>query len=38
MQAIEFIVDEIKKDPNNILDKIKEKLKNNKLTPGAKEF
>lgn len=32
-QIIEFIVDEIKKDPYNILDNIK-----NKLTPGAKEF
>ncbi len=30
MQAIEFIVDEIKKDPENILDNLKSKLKNNK--------
>ena len=34
-QAIDFIVDEIKKDPKNILDNIKQK---NKSTPGAKEF
>lgn len=27
MQAIEFIIEEIKKDPKNILDKLKEKLK-----------
>ena len=27
MQAIEFIVDEIKKDPENILDNLKNKLK-----------
>ena len=33
LQALELIVDEIKKDPDNILDNIK-----NKLTPGAKEF
>lgn len=32
-QTIEFIVDEVKKDPLHILDNIK-----NKLTPGAKEF
>lgn len=32
-QMIEFIVNEIKKDPSHILDNIK-----NKLTPGAKEF
>lgn len=33
LQALEFLVSEIKKDPDNILDNIK-----NKLTPGAKEF
>ena len=33
-QAIEFIVEEIKKDPENII----QNLKKNKLTPGAKEF
>lgn len=33
LQAIEFIAEELKKDPNNILTEIK-----NKLTPGAKEF
>lgn len=39
MQAIEFILDETKKDPENILDNLKERLKTkNKLTPGAKEF
>lgn len=32
-QVIDFIVDEIKKDPEHILDNIK-----NKSTPGAKEF
>ena len=30
MQAIEFIIDEIKKDPDNILDNLKERLKNKK--------
>lgn len=38
IQAIEFIVEEIKKDPENIIGNIKERLKKNKLTPGAKEF
>ncbi len=39
LQAIEFILDEIKKDPENILDNIKNYIKTkNKLTPGAKEF
>ena len=33
LQALELIVNEIKKDPDNILDNIK-----NKLTPGAKDF
>lgn len=33
LQAVEFIIDELKKDPENILNNIK-----NKLTPGAKEF
>ena len=33
LQALEFIVEELKKDPDNLLDNIK-----NKLTPGAKEF
>lgn len=33
IQAIDFIVEEIKKDPENILENIK-----NRLTPGAKEF
>lgn len=32
-QAIDFIISELKKDPENILNNIK-----NKLTPGAKEF
>lgn len=34
MATIDFIVDEIKKDPQNII----ENLKKNKPTPGAKEF
>lgn len=39
MQAIEFIIEELKKDPENILDRLKELLATkNKLTPGAKEF
>ena len=33
IQAIDFIFEEIKKDPENILENIK-----NRLTPGAKEF
>lgn len=33
LQAVEFIFDELRKDPENILNNIK-----NKLTPGAKEF
>jgi len=33
LQALEFIVDQLKRDPEHILDNIK-----NKLTPGAKEF
>ena len=38
-RIIDFIVDEIKKDPENIVNNIKERLKKkNKLTPGAKEF
>lgn len=32
-----YIVDEIKKDPENIIQNLKSKKKN-KLTPGAKEF
>src|SRR5574344_125235 len=31
-QAIDFIIDEIKKDPENILDNIKERLKNKKIS------
>lgn len=38
-RIIDFIIDEIKKDPENIINNIKERLKRkNKLTPGAKEF
>lgn len=40
-QAIDLIVDEIKKDPENIIQNLKEQiLKRNKekITPGAKEF
>ncbi len=36
LQAIDFIVDEIKKDPENIIQNLKNKK--NKPTPGAKEF
>ena len=35
--TIEFIVEEIKKDPENIIQNLKDKIKS-KLTPGAKEF
>lgn len=38
LQTIDFIVDEIKKDSENIIQNLKEKMKKNKLTPGAKEF
>ena len=38
LQTIDFIVNEIKKDSENIIQKIKEKLQKNKSTPGAKEF
>lgn len=38
-RAVDFIVEEIKKDPENIIQNIKDKLKQkNRLTPGAKEF
>jgi hypothetical protein len=38
-RIIDFIIGEIKKDPENIINNIKERLKQkNKLTPGAKEF
>lgn len=38
-RIIDFIINEIKKDPENIINNIKERLKQkNKLTPGAKEF
>ncbi|MCL2055378.1 MAG: DUF3644 domain-containing protein [Oscillospiraceae bacterium] len=36
-QTVEFIVNEIKKDPDNIIQNLKNQLKN-KSTPGAKEF
>lgn len=38
IQTIDFIVDEIKKDPENIIQNLKNSLKKNKSTPGAKEF
>lgn len=38
LQTIDFIVDEIKKDPDNIIQNLKEKVQKNKSTPGAKEF
>lgn len=36
LQTIDFIVDEIKKDPENIILNLKKQK--NKSTPGAKEF
>lgn len=38
LQTIDFIVEEIKKDPENIIQNLKDKLRKNKSTPGAKEF
>lgn len=38
LQAIDLIVEEIKKNPENIIQDLKEKIQKNKLTPGAKEF
>lgn len=38
LQTMDFIIDEIKKDPENIIRNLKEKMQKNKLTPGAKEF
>ena len=38
LQTIDFIVDEIKKDPENIIQNLKERIQKNKSTPGAKEF
>lgn len=38
LQTIDFIVDEIKKDPDNIIQNLKKKVQKNKSTPGAKEF
>ena len=37
LQTIDFIVDEIKKDPEHIIQNLKNSQKN-KSTPGAKEF
>lgn len=37
LQTIDFIVEEIKKDPENIIQNLKNHKKN-KSTPGAKEF
>lgn len=37
LQTIDFIVDEIKKDPEHIIQNLKTTVKN-KSTPGAKEF
>lgn len=36
--AIELIVSEIKKDPEHIIQNLKENIQKNKPTPGAKEF
>lgn len=38
LQTIDFIVNEIKKDPENIIKNLKDKIQKNKSTPGAKEF
>lgn len=38
IQTIDFIVEEIKKDPENIIQNLKNFLKKDKSTPGAKEF
>lgn len=38
LQTIDFIVNEIKKVPEHIIQNLKEKVKKNKSTPGAKEF
>ena len=38
LQTIDFIVEEIKKDSENIIQNLKEKMQKNKSTPGAKEF
>ena len=38
VRTIDFIVEEIKKDPENIIQNLKESLTKNKPTPGAKEF
>ena len=37
-QAVDFLFNEIKNDPDNILHNVKTNLQKNKLTPGAKEF
>lgn len=38
LQTIDFIVEEIRKDPENIIQNLKDKMQKNKSTPGAKEF
>lgn len=38
IQTIDFIVEEIKKDPENIIQNLKNSLTKNKPTPGAKDF
>lgn len=38
IQTIDFIVEEIKKDSENIIQNLKQSLQKNKSTPGAKEF
>ena len=38
IQTIDFIVEEIKKDPENIIQNLRDTLTKNKSTPGAKEF
>lgn len=35
---MDFIVDEIEKDPENIIQNLEGKNEKNKSTPGAKEF
>ena len=37
-KALNLIFEEIKKDPEHIIQNLKERLQKNKSTPGAKEF
>lgn len=37
-KALQLILREIKKDPEHIIEKLRESINKNKSTPGAKEF